>query len=253
MKSLLKYRSTIFLIAIAITLTFINLAFSYVQNIAETTVSSDPVFLLDKEIIIIRTPPQQKKKLPPPVPALIIPADLQLEKDHVYAMPKDLEPEPNAGDSTTVVEDPILILPIITENPGMDKVEPPVVVPPPVEDDSVLNLYQIDKIPFMGDCYGLEKAEMEICFLNAFRKYMGKNIKYPAIARSSRTEGDVFVEFIVRKTGELDEISIVRDIGGGCGDEVKRVIEGMPKWSPGIQKGRPVNVRYTSSVKFKLQ
>ncbi|HPI08920.1 MAG TPA: energy transducer TonB [Saprospiraceae bacterium] len=45
----------------------------------------------------------------------------------------------------------------------------------------------------------------------------------------------------------------MRDIGGGCGQEAKRLVEAMPKWTPGKKNGKPVRVEYTMPVKFKLE
>ena len=61
---------------------------------------------------------------------------------------------------------------------------------------------------------------------------------------------------IVDKTGRVKNIEIVRDIGAGCGKEAKQVVEEMndlpERWKPGRQRGKPVNVKYTLPIKFKL-
>jgi len=87
----------------------------------------------------------------------------------------------------------------------------------------------------------------------AFGKYLQKNIKYPDLAMETNTQGKVYVKFLVRKDGSTDKVSIVRGIGAGCDEEAVRVIKSVPKWSPGMQMGKPVNVWYTLPVNFQLE
>lgn len=84
-------------------------------------------------------------------------------------------------------------------------------------------------------------------------KYLGKNIKYPAVASRNGLEGNVILQFVVNKEGAISDIQVVKSLGGGTDEEAMRVIKTMPKWAPGKQNGRPVNVRYTLPVRFKLQ
>ena len=84
-------------------------------------------------------------------------------------------------------------------------------------------------------------------------EYLGKNIKYPQIARESGIQGRVFVNFVVEPDGSVSNVKVLRGIGGGCDEEAMRVVKGMPKWSPGKQRGKAVRVSYTLPVVFKLQ
>jgi protein TonB len=84
-------------------------------------------------------------------------------------------------------------------------------------------------------------------------EYLAKNIKYPAFARINSIQGTVVIQFIVDKDGSVTEPTVVREVGGGCDEEAIRVIKSMPKWIPGKQQGKPVKVRYTLPVKFKLE
>ena len=86
----------------------------------------------------------------------------------------------------------------------------------------------------------------------AMQKFLADNIVYPQEAKDNKIEGKVFVSFIVEKDGTISNIKILRDIGGGCGAEVVRVINMMPKWKPGMQKGKPVRVHYNLPVNFSL-
>ena len=83
-------------------------------------------------------------------------------------------------------------------------------------------------------------------------KYVSENIKYPEKAKEDGIQGRVFISFVVEKDGSVSNVKIVRGIGGGCDEEAARVIAGMPKWQPGMQKGKPVRVNYMMPVFFKL-
>lgn len=82
--------------------------------------------------------------------------------------------------------------------------------------------------------------------------YIGKNTKYPAIARENNIEGRVFISFVVEKDGNISDVKVVRGIGGGCDEEAKRVIKSLPRFTPGKQNGRPVRVQFNVPVNFKL-
>jgi periplasmic protein TonB len=84
-------------------------------------------------------------------------------------------------------------------------------------------------------------------------EYLAKNIKYPTIARENAIQGTVVIQFVVDKDGSVTEPTVVREVGGGCDEEALRVIKTMPRWIPGKQQGKPVKVRYTLPVKFKLE
>ena len=84
-------------------------------------------------------------------------------------------------------------------------------------------------------------------------KYLADNIKYPASAVKAKKQGRVIVGFIVQKDGSITHAKIVRSIDPELDAEALRVVKGMPKWTPGTQFGKPVNVKYALPVKFSLQ
>jgi len=84
-------------------------------------------------------------------------------------------------------------------------------------------------------------------------EYIAKNIKYPAMARESGIQGRVFVNFVVEPNGSVSNVKILRGIGGGCDEEAVRVVEAMPKWTPGRQRGKAVRVSFNLPVRFTLQ
>ncbi|MBK9320176.1 MAG: energy transducer TonB [Bacteroidetes bacterium] len=87
----------------------------------------------------------------------------------------------------------------------------------------------------------------------AMLKYLSTNIHYPAIAREENITGIVYISFVVDRNGEIDNIQMVKGIGGGCEEEAIRVIKKMPQWKPGKQNGRAVNVQYMLPVAFRIK
>lgn len=87
----------------------------------------------------------------------------------------------------------------------------------------------------------------------ALMKYLGQNIKYPAIAKDAGIQGTVYVTFVVDEKGEVKDVKVLRSIGGGCDEEAIRVVENMPKWTPGKQRGKSVKVQYNLPIRFTLK
>jgi TonB family protein len=98
----------------------------------------------------------------------------------------------------------------------------------------------------------VEKMPEYIGGQQAMYKFIGDNIKYPDQAKEENIEGRVFISFIVEKDGRIANVEILRGIGGGCDEEAKRVIEKMPNWTPGQQRGENVRVQYRMPIKFAL-
>ena len=89
--------------------------------------------------------------------------------------------------------------------------------------------------------------------LEALYKYLAENIKYPEQAKSDGIQGRVFVRFVIEADGSVTNAQVLRGIGGGCDEEALRVVEAMPKWTPGMQQGKPVRVQFNLPITFKLQ
>ena len=89
--------------------------------------------------------------------------------------------------------------------------------------------------------------------LDSMYAYIVKNLKYPEAAKEKGIEGRVFVSFIIEKDGSISNILIKRAIGGGCDEAAKEVVEKMPKWKPGTQRGKPVRVQFNLPIKFELE
>lgn len=83
-------------------------------------------------------------------------------------------------------------------------------------------------------------------------KYLAANIRYPESAKKAGKQGRVIVQFVVCKDGSITNVSTLRDIDPALDAEAIRVISAMPKWKPGRQKGKEVDVKYTVPVMFRL-
>ena len=119
----------------------------------------------------------------------------------------------------------------ILDNPAKEKMQP-----------DKNGVYQIvEEMPMFP---GGEQAMLD---------YVSKNVVYPSEAQEKGISGRVFVGFIVEKDGSVNEVKVLRGIGGGCDEESVRVIKSMPKWKPGKMKGKPVRVSYMMPIIFKLQ
>ncbi len=98
--------------------------------------------------------------------------------------------------------------------------------------------------------------EKKKCADSKLLQYLTKNVKYPANAKKNGTEGQAVIQFVVSKSGEIEDVVVLRDPGSGLGDAAKDVVESMnsmdEKWTPGQQDGKVVKVQYTVPLKFKL-
>jgi protein TonB len=84
-------------------------------------------------------------------------------------------------------------------------------------------------------------------------EHLGKNVRYPQMARESGVKGKVYIQFVVEKDGFLSDFKIIRGIGAGCDKEALKALKKMPKWNPGYQDGNLVRVRYILPVNFSLR
>ncbi|GEM_PF-3729613 len=82
--------------------------------------------------------------------------------------------------------------------------------------------------------------------------FLSKNINYPSVALEQGMQGRVYVQFVIWKDGSVRDVKVLRGVGSPLDNEAIRVIKMMPNWEPGIQRGVPVNSRYTLPIKFKL-
>lgn len=86
----------------------------------------------------------------------------------------------------------------------------------------------------------------------AMMKYIMENMKYPEQAMKEGIQGRVTVRFIVEKDGSISNVRPILSVHPLLNKEAVRVVESMPKWTPGKQNGKPVRVRFNLPVMFKL-
>lgn len=84
-------------------------------------------------------------------------------------------------------------------------------------------------------------------------RFIQKNIKYPMMARESDIQGRVYINFVVEPDGSVSNVTVMRGIGGGCDEEAVRIVNMMPKWNPGKQRGVAVRCSFTVPIVFRLQ
>lgn len=87
----------------------------------------------------------------------------------------------------------------------------------------------------------------------ALMAYIKKNLKYPAFAAENGIQGRVTLSFTVEKDGSIANIEVMRSPAEELSKEAIRVVQSMPKWKPGKQRGKAVRVKYVLPVTFRLQ
>lgn len=88
---------------------------------------------------------------------------------------------------------------------------------------------------------------------SAMMKFIAENIQYPVIAQELGIQGRAICQFVIEKDGSVTEATLARSTGDAALDrEALRIIGSMPTWKPGMQKGKPVRVKYTLPINFRL-
>ena len=87
----------------------------------------------------------------------------------------------------------------------------------------------------------------------ALFEFLSNNVQYPAAAQKAGIQGRVIATFVVGKDGSISQPTVVKSVDPALDAEAIRVINSMPKWTPGRQNGKVVNVKYTIPVNFQLQ
>ena len=89
---------------------------------------------------------------------------------------------------------------------------------------------------------------------DAMMEYLGSTIKYPKAARKAKAEGMVILAFVIGTDGSVSNVeNKTPDMRSDLLAVSMRVIEAMPKWIPGVMDGKPVKVRYTLPIRFRLK
>ena len=215
-----KGKSTSLLIGFVIALGVMFVALEWTQREVE---DNSEIYIakdvsLNEEMIPITLP--EKKTVPPP-PAAVTKADI------IEIVEDDADIEEDIMAST---EDN-------TEWVDLDDYDVVEVEPEPEEEEIFMVVEDQPEFP------GGTAALLE---------YLRKNIKYPAFCRENNIQGRVLVTFIVNKDGAIVEPEVVKSVNPSLDKEALRVISQMPNWKPGSQRGKPVRVKYTVPVNFRL-
>jgi len=190
-----------------------------------------------------------KKFLPP-----VVKPDAEVEEEEIIPTQKELK-KVNPGKETVEgdtigehdlreLEDAVIEMDIEMETRPEEEAPPPPPPPkpePPPEEEPE-EVYQFVEVApsFPGGN-------------KALRQFLREHLKYPEMARNNNIEGTVVVEMVIEADGSISDIRVLRGLGGGCTDEVIRIINLMPKWNPGVQAGRKVPVWVALPVKFELE
>lgn len=147
--------------------------------------------------------------------------------------PPPRPPVPVEVPNDEIIEDEILDLDAELDLDGPLDLPPP---PPPSDDEEEDFFVVVETMPQLEG--GL--ADLQ------------RKVKYPEMARRAGIEGRVTVQFIVNEQGRVENPRVIRGIGGGC-DEAALAAVKQAKFSPGMQRGRPVRVQYSLPIVFRLQ
>jgi protein TonB len=213
------YRTVFLLTGFAISLGILLMAFNYKPPVDDSG-SNLVATIAEDEIEVV---PQTNQTPPPPPPPPPPPEVIEVDDD------EELEEEPEIFEQEFELEQEI-------EEPVY--VEP---AAPAVEEPEEPDFFVV--VEDMPEFPGGEAA---------MYNWLGKNIRYPQVAKENGIEGKVFVRFIVNENGKVQDAQVLRGIGGGCDEEALRVVKEMPSWKPGKQRGKPVRVQFTIPIHFQL-
>jgi len=175
---------------------------------------------VEDEIIPITRQEEVKPPPPPPPPKTI---EVLTIVDDDTEINEELEIDDSEADNKTVVD----VAPVV-----MHKAE---------EEEEAQVFFIVEEMPeFPG-------GEL------ALRKFIAQSIKYPVIAQENGIQGKVYVNFVVDKDGSVTAAKIARGVDPSLDKEALRVVNSLPKWKPGKQRGKAVKVSYTVPINFVLQ
>ena len=133
-----------------------------------------------------------------------------------------------------------------------------------MEDTEVTDDMVIDVAPVVSTRVEEEEEDTQVFFIveempefpggeAALRQFIANAIKYPVIAQENGIQGRVYVQFVVNTDGSITDARIARGVDPSIDKEALRVVNTLPKWKPGKQRGKPVRVSYTVPINFVLQ
>ena len=188
----------------------------------------------DEEVILTMPPVQKLPPPPPPAPEVI-----QIVDNKQVIEDKKIE-------TTEVDENKAVVVNTASsygEEGGTAE-----------EIDEEVPFAVIEDVPVFPGCEGVAKNKRLECFMEQMAKHIKKNQQYPERAMEDGIQGRVSVLFVIDKDGGISNVQVRGPKGGELLEkEAKRVIEKLPKFKPGMQRGKPVKVKYSQPITFKLQ
>ncbi len=88
--------------------------------------------------------------------------------------------------------------------------------------------------------------------MQAMIEFLQTNMKYPEDAAKQKVEGRVMVQFVVETDGSITDVHVAKQVFPSLDAEAIRVVQAMPRWTPGMDKGRVVRVKYNLPVVFRM-
>jgi protein TonB len=236
-------------VAVIAALALTVLAFNWTTYEKQINIPDDA--LVVEEDIEIEIPRSAEPPPPPPPPPP--PVIHEIPDEALVEVEDDFEFVDQSIDAETAIKAPEVVADV------KEDVPPPPPPPPPAEPQIKEIFRVVEQMPRFPGCEniaGNDKAKKE-CADKKLLEFIYQNIKFPAIARENGIQGTVVINFVVNDDGGVTDVQVLRDIGGGCGDEALRVVNLMnnlpEKWTPGRQRGKAVRVSYTLPVKFRLE
>jgi len=158
-------------------------------------------------------------------------------------LPPPPAPKPIIDEYTKIDDDKLTHIDAVLPNIKVDTDPIPLEIHKKSE-DVVEVIFEGYNVNIMPEFPGGDLARME---------FLRQNVRYPTKARRAGIQGTVWIEFIVGKTGKIEDAYILRGISPECDEEALRVVNQMPPWNPGKQRGMPVKVRFQIPITFTLR
>lgn len=216
-------KSTWLLIGYVIVLAFMFVSFEWTKRDVKIDMSqtvADLVFEEEIEIPITEQPEMATPPPPPEAPAIV--ETLTIVDDDMDIESTEIASSEETGQAVEIAY-----------------------VPPTVEEEEVEEQEIFEVVEQM--------PEFPNGGMAGLMQFLSKNIKYPTIAQENGTQGRVTVQFVVNADGSIVDAKVIRGVDPYLDKEALRVINSMPKWKPGMQRGKAVRVKYTVPVMFRLQ
>ncbi|MDH6534942.1 energy transducer TonB [Parabacteroides sp. 52] len=180
-------------------------------------------------------------------------ADIIAEEEIEITRPEDTPPPPPpppapvVAEVLTVVDDDVELEQqdiLTTEDSQQDAQLQTYVAPAVVEEEEESENHIFTVVETMPSFPGGDPALL---------LFIKNSVRYPVIAQENGIQGRVTVSFTVNRDGSVVDAEVLRGVDPSLDKEALRVVGTMPKWSPGLQRGKPVRVKYNVPINFRLQ